>query len=159
MMAAASAWAASIMRSSRTTFTSFSTLAPLWRFPRISPSRRSDKSYFASSKPSSVRSMAARRASDASDFDAESKNTCAGFSPRPTRPRSWWSCAKPKRSASATIMTVALGTSTPTSMTVVATSTCVSFARKRAMTSSFSAAFMRPCSSSTRQSANTVSCR
>ena len=43
--------------------------------------------------------------------------------PRPTRPRSWWSCARPKRSASWTIMIVAFGTSTPTSITVVATST------------------------------------
>ena len=38
-------------------------------------------------------------------------------------PRSWWSCASPNRSASCTIMIVAFGTSTPTSITVVATST------------------------------------
>ena len=43
--------------------------------------------------------------------------------PRPTRPRSWCSWARPKRSASWTIMIVAFGTSTPTSITVVATST------------------------------------
>ena len=43
--------------------------------------------------------------------------------PRPTRPRSWWSWARPKRSAPSTIISVALGTSTPTSITVVATST------------------------------------
>src|ERR1019366_5953856 len=36
-------------------------------------------------------------------------------------PRSWCSCASPKRSACSTTMTEALGTSTPTSITVVAT--------------------------------------
>ena len=46
--------------------------------------------------------------------------------PRPTRPRSWWSCARPKRSACSITMIVASGTSTPTSITVVATSTCAS---------------------------------
>ncbi len=49
----------------------------------------------------------------------------------PTRPRSWWSWASPKRSASWTIMIVAFGTSTPTSITVVATSTSSSRALKR----------------------------
>ena len=58
-----------------------------------------------------------------------------------------------------TIMTVALGTSTPTSMTVVATSTCVSLSRNRPMTASLSVGFMRPCNNSTCQSANTVCCR
>ena len=43
--------------------------------------------------------------------------------PRPTRPRNWCSCARPKRSACSTTMIVASGTSTPTSMTVVATRT------------------------------------
>ena len=40
------------------------------------------------------------------------------------RPRSWCSWEIPKRSAFSTTMTVALGTSIPTSITVVATSTC-----------------------------------
>ena len=31
--------------------------------------------------------------------------------PRPTRPRSWWSCERPKRSASSMTITVAFGTS------------------------------------------------
>ncbi len=48
------------------------------------------------------------------------------------RPRSWWSCSRPKRSASSMTITVALGTSTPTSMTVVATSTSVSPLAERA---------------------------
>src|SRR5574344_1340815 len=50
--------------------------------------------------------------------------------PRPTRPRSWCSSAKPKWSACSITMHVAFGTSTPTSTTVVATSTCILFARK-----------------------------
>ena len=39
--------------------------------------------------------------------------------PRPMRPRSWCSCARPKRSALSITMSEALGTSTPTSITVV----------------------------------------
>jgi hypothetical protein len=46
--------------------------------------------------------------------------------PRPTRPRSWCSCARPKREAASTSMTLASGTSTPTSTTVEAMSTWVS---------------------------------
>ena len=72
--------------------------------------------------------------------------------PRPTRPRSWWSCARPKRSASCTIITVAFGTSTPTSITVVATSTSSSRALKRAIRSRRSAGFSRPCRQPTRKS-------
>ena len=45
--------------------------------------------------------------------------TGSAAAPRPTRPRSWWSWERPNRSACSTIITVALGTSTPTSMTVV----------------------------------------
>ena len=44
--------------------------------------------------------------------------------PRPTRPRSWCSCASPMRSAFSMTMSVAFGTSTPTSITVVATRSC-----------------------------------
>ncbi len=46
-------------------------------------------------------------------------------------------------------MTVEFGTFTPTSMTVVATSTLTSSAAKRRMTSSLSAGSIRPCSTST----------
>ena len=52
-------------------------------------------------------------------------------SPRPTRPRSWCSWLMPKRSASSTSITVAFGTSMPTSITVVATSTSAPPAAKR----------------------------
>ena len=38
------------------------------------------------------------------------------------RPRNWWSCASPNRSACSITITLASGTSTPTSITVVATS-------------------------------------
>ena len=71
--------------------------------------------------------------------------------PRPTRPRSWCSWARPKRSASWTIMIVAFGTSTPTSITVVATSTSSSRALKRAISSRRSAGFSRPCMQPTRK--------
>ncbi len=43
--------------------------------------------------------------------------------PRPTRPRSWCSADRPYRSAFSMTMILAFGTSTPTSMTVVDTST------------------------------------
>lgn len=55
----------------------------------------------------------------------------------PTRPRSWWSCERPKQSAFSTIITVASGTSTPTSTTVVETRTSILPALKSAMTASF----------------------
>ena len=52
----------------------------------------------------------------------------------------------PKRSASSTTITVASGTSTPTSITVVATRTSSSPARKAAIAASLSAAGIWPCS-------------
>ena len=51
-------------------------------------------------------------------------------SPRPTRPRSWCSWARPKRSACSITITLASGTSTPTSITVVATSRRIVAARR-----------------------------
>ena len=51
-------------------------------------------------------------------------------------------------------MTVAFGTSTPTSMTVVATSTSSAPARKAAIVASFSAGAIRPCSSPRRSPAS-----
>ncbi len=64
--------------------------------------------------------------------------------PRPTRPRSWWSWASPNRSAPSTAMTVASGTSTPTSTTVVPTRTSSRRppSRKRVISASRSAAFI-----------------
>ena len=66
--------------------------------------------------------------------------------PRPTRPRSWWSWARPKRSACSITMIVAAGTSTPTSITVVATSIDSRPSAKAAIVASRSALFRRPCS-------------
>ena len=73
-----------------------------------------------------------------------------GLRPRPTRPRSWCSCASPKRSAFSTIISVAFATSTPTSTTVVDTSTCVSPDSKRAIAAWRAAVSSRPCTRSTR---------
>ena len=72
------------------------------------------------------------------------------FAPRPMRPRSWCSCARPKRSACSITITVAFGTSTPTSTTVVATRISLSWALNRRMTVSFSSPFMRPWTKATR---------
>ena len=55
----------------------------------------------------------------------------------------------PNRSASRTTITVAFATSTPTSMTVVATRTSIRPAAKRRITSSFTSGASRPCSTST----------
>ena len=65
--------------------------------------------------------------------------------PRPTRPRNWCSWANPNRSAFSIIITEALGTFTPTSMTVVATMICASPETNRCIWASFSAAFILPC--------------
>ena len=57
---------------------------------------------------------------------------------RPTLPRSWYSCDRPKRSASMMIMVLTLGISSPDSMMVVATSTLYSPSRNFIITSSSS---------------------
>ena len=62
----------------------------------------------------------------------------ASAAPRPTRPRSWCRALRPYRSAFSMTMTVALGTSTPTSMTVVDTSASSRPALKSSMTAAFS---------------------
>ncbi|KGS71213.1 ATP-dependent DNA helicase RecG [Burkholderia pseudomallei MSHR7527] len=69
--------------------------------------------------------------------------------PRPTRPRSWCSCASPKRSACSITISDAFGTSTPTSITVVATSNCTSLRENASITAAFSAGASRPCTSPT----------
>jgi hypothetical protein len=75
--------------------------------------------------------------------------------PRPTRPRSWWSCESPNRSACCTTITVALGTSIPTSITVVATSTSTSPAANARITASFSSPGICPWRSASRSSGKT----
>ena len=61
----------------------------------------------------------------------------------------------PKRTASSMSMTVALGTSTPTSITVVDTKTSRSPFRKEVITFSFSLDGICPCSSPRRRSGHT----
>ena len=75
-------------------------------------------------------------------------------SPRPTRPRSWWSWASPNRSAPSMTIIVASGTSTPTSITVVPTRTSSSPSRKRAISASRSAGLSRPWTIPTRSGAS-----
>ena len=119
---------------------------PDWLSPNTSPSRRSLRSRSASSKPSSVDATALRRspAFEPSGSFVTSRHRL-GCCPRPMRPRSWCSWLMPNRSASITSITVALGTSTPTSITVVQTSTSISAARNAAITASFSSADSLPC--------------
>jgi hypothetical protein len=74
--------------------------------------------------------------------------------PRPTRPRSWWSWESPNRSACSIIITVALGTSTPTSITVVATRRSASPDLNRCIASSFSYGSIRPWTISARYGRN-----
>ena len=89
-------------------------LRPFWRAPRIVPSPRSSRSTSASSKPSVVRSRASSRvAPPRGGAGAQQVAPARPRSARPTRPRSWWSWAMPKRSASSITITVASGTSTP----------------------------------------------
>ena len=103
---------------------------------RRSRSRRSSRS-----SPSAAR---ARRRSAATDRAGRSTTACA---PRPTRPRSWCSCDSPKRSACSTTITVAFGTSTPTSTTVVDTRIWISPAANACITRPSRRCFIRPCSS------------
>ncbi len=120
---------------------------PDWRAPRSWPSPRISRSRSASSNPSVVATMESRRSlavSVSSSFARETSRQYDCSAPRPTRPRSWWSWARPKRSASWTIMIVAFGTSTPTSITVVATRTSSSRALKLAITLRRSAGGRRP---------------
>ena len=118
---------------------------PLWARPRTSPSpaqlpvllgeleaivrlaQRVERAFTTADRPSAPR-LTARSAETSTQYEAAS--------PRPTRPRSWWSWERPKRSASRMTIIVASGTSTPTSTTVVPTRTSSSPSRKRSIRSS-----------------------
>ena len=117
--------------------------------PRPAGSRRSSRTS-ASSRATAV--------SVSSSFGRETSRQYDCSAPRPTRPRSWCSWASPKRSASCTIMIVAFGTSTPTSITVVATRTSSSPALKRAMRSRRSAGRSWPCMQPTRNPRSSARC-
>ena len=80
------------------------------------------RSISASWKPSACSTSARSRRAPG----GPTAGSCERCSPRPTRPRSWCSWEIPKRSAFSTSITVAFGTSMPTSITVVATSTSAS---------------------------------
>ncbi len=77
---------------------------------------------------------------------------CDSRAPRPTRPRSWWSCERPNRSAFRMSIAVAFGTSTPTSTTVVAQRTSISPDRNACIAASFSGTAIAPCRSPTANS-------
>ena len=102
--------------------------------------------------------IAARRSSPSGVFGSAKRKHHDFPPPRPTRPRSWWSCESPKRSASSTIITVAFGTSTPTSMTVVATSASRSPRRNSSITASFCFDGSCPCSRPSRRPASSSCC-
>ena len=123
---------------------------PDCRTPRKSPGPRSRRSSCASAKPSFVLQSASSRSLVPPPVCSENRMQYEGSSPRPTRPRSWCSCASPNRSAFSMTMTVAFGTFTPTSMTVVDTSSVISPAANARMIRSFSAGFIRPCRQATR---------
>ena len=63
---------------------------------------------------------------DSPTGSSNSSTQVLSAAPRPTRPRSWCNCDRPKRSACSITISDAFGTSTPTSITVVATSTSIS---------------------------------
>ena len=130
---------------------------PCCSAPKKSPWPRIRRSAAAISNPSVVpcedlETLAGRSALPTPPPPRPSRNHHAEDRPGrrvPTRPRSWCSWESPKRSAFSITMTVALATSIPTSMTVVATSTWISPATKPRMTRSRSSAGMRPCRSAT----------
>ena len=99
---------------------------------------------------------ARRRASAVSSSVSDTRTQNDSTVPRPTRPRSWWSWASPNRSAPSMTIIVAAGTSTPTSTTVVPTSTSSSPSRKRVISASRSAGFIRPWTIPTRSGASSA---
>ncbi len=96
--------------------------------PRNSPGPRIIRSRRATSKPSLRLVDDLQPLARACPTTAPRRAGCSSSAsePRPMRPRSWCNCARPKRSACSITISVALRTSTPTSITVVATSTSIS---------------------------------
>ena len=112
---------------------------PLCCVPSRSPGPRSFRSASAISKPSLVEHMISMRRLVSLlrlRVVTRMQNDCSA--PRPTRPRNWWSWESPKRWASIITITEALGTLTPTSITVVATRIWVSPLTNFRISSSFS---------------------
>ena len=69
--------------------------SPLWSVPRISPSPRSERSTSASLKPSRSVAIASSRRRAVSEAGSPKRMQYDSCSPRPTRPRSWWSWESP----------------------------------------------------------------
>ena len=104
-------------------------IEPLCSSPSSSPAPRISRSCVASAKPaprSSSEAIASRRfcASVVIAFGCGvSSHAYAWWWERPTRPRNWCNCARPKWSARSMIMVLAVGMSIPVSIMVVQTST------------------------------------
>src|SRR6266850_2544351 len=130
---------------------------PDWRAPASSPMPRSRRSSSAILKPSVVSVNACSRGAASGMSDRRMQWLAAV--PRPTRPRSWCSCASPNRSACSISMTVAFATSIPTSMTLVATRMCTALSRNARIVASRSSALSRPCTRPTSSSGNTLASR
>ena len=71
---------------------------------------------------------------------------------RPTRPRSWYSCARPKRSASSTSSVFTFGMSSPLSMMDEHSSTSYSRSKKASIVRSSAPSGICPCAMATRAS-------
>src|SRR5271155_3182774 len=126
--AAASILASSSSLRSRMRLATRNIGTPACLVPKNSPGPRSSRSSSAIWNPSCVRTISSSRrsASGVMLASAAVMSTQYDFAaPRPMRPRSWCICERPKRSACSTTITLAFGTSTPTSMTVVETSTSI----------------------------------
>ena len=128
---------------------------PLCWVPSRSPGPRNFKSASAIRNPSLVSHiMSIRLRVSSLSLKGVTRMQYDWSAPRPTRPRSWCNWANPKRWASRITITEALGTFTPTSITVVATSIWVSLRTKRCISSSLSFGFIRPWTLLRRNSGN-----
>ena len=141
---------------SLTTRSSFSPdLPPDCASPSTSPAPRNSRSACAISAPSNVPAITSRRLAASLPSGArEIRNAPDSVPPRPTRPRSWCNWDRPYRSASKITMQLACATSTPTSMTVVATRIGVTPASKSAIICDFVSSSSRPVSVAMRMPAN-----
>jgi len=128
----------------RMSATRSSVAAPAWEAPSRVPHPRIRRSTSARANPSVLAHRASMRCAASAVLGVPTNTQCPGHCPRPTRPRIWCIWAKPKRSAPVMTMTVAAGTFTPTSMTVVATRTSISPAVNAAITAVRSTAACLP---------------
>ena len=133
--------------------------SPDWRVPSRLPAPRSSRSASAIAKPSFEPRTTSSRRMASSSVASESRMQNDRCVPRPTRPRSWCSCARPNRSASSITITLAFGTSIPTSITVVATSRSISPAAKAVIVPSRRSARCWPCTIPMRSSGSAARSR